>query len=89
MARLKTITIYSDPSHGWAKVPIKILKELGIADKISRYSYKRGDMAYLEEDLDMGIYIDKLKEQGFEPSFKEHHTDRSSRIRNYIPYTQE
>jgi hypothetical protein len=32
-----------DPGHGWLKVPKALLAQLGIADKISPYSYQRGE----------------------------------------------
>jgi hypothetical protein len=59
---MKSITIYTDPSHGWAKVSIKELIKLNIADKISTYSYmhKNGINAYLEEDCDLGLYLNTL-----------------------------
>ena len=42
----------ADPGHGWLEVPIKELIELGIVEKISPYSYIKGEFAYLEEDCD-------------------------------------
>jgi len=49
----------SDPGHGWLRVPVKELVEMGIADKISNYSYKSHDnrFAYLEEDCDFSTFI--------------------------------
>lgn len=48
---------YSDDGHGWLAVKKKYLQELGIADKISGYSYQKGLTTYLEEDCDAGIFI--------------------------------
>lgn len=31
---------YADPGHGWVEVKRELLKELGIEDKISSYSYQ-------------------------------------------------
>lgn len=45
-------TFYEDSGHGWLEVPFSLLKALGIEDKITGYSYQKGKMAYLEEDLD-------------------------------------
>ena len=56
-ARTISYTFYSDPCHGWAKVPMRDLIALGVADKISRYSYQRGEFAYLEEDSDYSIFL--------------------------------
>lgn len=77
---------YSDPGHGWVKVPIKELKELEIADKISPWSYMKGDYAYLEEDKDVYIFMMAMKKVGKPVSFREHNTDRQSKIRNYTSY---
>ena len=38
MSKIFTIICYSDPSHSWGKVKRDVLVNLGIADKISRYS---------------------------------------------------
>lgn len=77
---------YADPAHGWLKVNKKQLVDLGIQEKVSRYSYQNGEWAYLEEDLDAGIFISALKSQGVEVTLKRHHSERSSRIRNYQSY---
>lgn len=77
---------YSDAGHGWVKVPKQVLNDLNIADKITSYSYQRGDYAYLEEDLDAGTflhaYVDKYKTN---PRFNNHYSDHS-RIRSYECY---
>lgn len=51
---MKTYRFISDPGHGWLEVPLADLQELGIAHKISPYSYydTATGFAYLEEDLD-------------------------------------
>jgi hypothetical protein len=48
-------TLHSDPAHGWLEVTIAELAALGIADRISGYSYQSRDglTAYLEEDGDL------------------------------------
>ena len=86
---MKSITIYTDPSHGWAKVSIKELLKLDILDKISTYSYihKNGLNAYLEEDCDLGLYLKTLDAKGIKFKFIEKHTDKSSKIRSYNRYT--
>lgn len=49
---------HTDPGHGWLAVPVAELYDLGIAQKISRYSYisRDGRLAYLEEDCDLSIF---------------------------------
>jgi hypothetical protein len=61
LPKLKALTFYQDGGHGWLKVPKKDLENLGIADKITRFSYMYGDHAYLEEDCDLATYLRALK----------------------------
>jgi hypothetical protein len=86
MARAITIQIFEDPGHGWARVPKQRLQRLGIADRISTYSYQNGANAFLEEDCDLGVLISALKERGHEIRFRTHHTNRSSKIRSFDTY---
>ncbi len=81
------IRVFADPGHAWARFPKKSLVKLGIADKITHYSYQRGDMAFLEEDCDLSLLVKTLRDQGCEVKFDETHTDRSSKIRSYAQYT--
>ncbi len=88
---MKSITIYTDPSHGWAKVSLLELNNLDIMDKISTYSYMRSNKgktyAYLEEDCDLGLYLKTLDAKGIKFKFIEKHTNKSSKIRSYNRYT--
>ena len=85
---MKSITIYTDPSHGWAKVTIKELFKLNIADKISSYSYihKNGLYAYLEEDCDLSTYLKALDDKGIKFRMIEKNANKSSKIRSYARY---
>ena len=80
------LQVYTDPGHGWVKVKKELLVKLGIETKISRYSYQRGEFAYLEEDCDAGLLINALKEHSINYSFKTNNSNKSSKIRNYYPY---
>jgi hypothetical protein len=84
-------TFYNDPGHGWMKVPVKRLIELGIDQQISPYSYlsETGKFAYLEEDLDAGVFINAAKESGEDVTWSNRYADRSSRIRTYPGYQPE
>ena len=83
----KVFNFYSDPGHGWLKVEKAILRELGIADKISAYSHMRGDCAYLEEDCDATtFYYAYQRKYGFPPVWRSHVADNFSRIRSYPGY---
>lgn len=61
-------TFHSDAGHGWLEVRKRELEDLGIADKVSSYSYVRGDKVYLEEDCDASLFINALDGKGIKPS---------------------
>lgn len=73
-----------DAGHGWLEVPLSAVREAGVADKISSYSYLRGTTAYLEEDRDAPLYLDAIGKSA--SSFEEVNDGDNSRIRNYPPY---
>ena len=88
-----TINFYSDSAHGWAKVSINEIKELGIEKDITTYSYVADDSVYLEEDYDLGLYINAIKKEygdDTDINFVEHKSrvdnNRLSCIRNYPRY---
>lgn len=82
-----TFTFYSDPGHGWLKVPIKLLEKIGIADKISTYSYMFGEHAYLEEDCDFSLFRKAVGESGFNFRIKFKSCNNPSSIREYPCYS--
>lgn len=91
---MKMYNFFQDPGHGWLRVKTKELIDLGIADKISQYSYmsNSGKSVYLEEDQDMTIFTDALiasgvKDEDFD--FKVKNTDKKSPIRALFPYNYE
>jgi hypothetical protein len=84
-----TTKFYSDAGHGWYAVKIKTLVALGIADKISSFSYMKGQTAYLEEDSDAAIFFNTCKKMFFSVvTVQQSHTGRSP-IRSYAPYITE
>lgn len=90
--RLKKMQLYSDPGHAWLKVSFQDLKDLGLIDKISSYSYMRRTYAYLEEDADVPLFFDtlvkKLNVSADDIKFKitYNQSNKSSRIRNYASF---
>jgi hypothetical protein len=85
--RSLTLNFYTDPGHGWAKVNKKVLRDLGIAEQISAYSYQRGDFAYLEEDCDLSRLMAAAQAAGITVKLREYCSrERSSKIRSYRPY---
>ena len=81
-----TLNYYQDPGHGWVKISIKKLQQLGIEDKISHYSYMRRDQAYLEEDCDLGLLFKTCDSLSITIKLKEFNSNKSSKIRNYDSY---
>lgn len=82
-----TFTYFTDPGHGWVCVRKSVLNELGIANKITPYSYMRADFAYLEEDCDAALLLDVLKDSGVKVELNRKTSNRSSRIRSYQQYS--
>lgn len=74
---------YTDPGHGWGAVKRKMLIDLGIADRISHFSYQKGDTVYLEEDCDLPVLTTALSAKGIWIEHVGKHTDRRSPIRSY------
>ncbi len=80
---------YNDPGHGWLAVSRALLNKLGIANRISAFSYQKGDMVYLEEDCDARIFILAYEEDfKVKPVLVDRHTNCQSRIRSYASYTK-
>jgi hypothetical protein len=86
MTKKISIKVFADPGHAWARIPKAKLVQLGIADKISPYSYMNGANAFLEEDCDLSVLIRALIERGYEIKFNESHANKQSKIRNYSTY---
>jgi hypothetical protein len=81
---IKMHKFYSDNGHGWLSVKRQKLIDLGILEKISSYSYQKGQTVYLEEDCDAALYMDAYKEKfGILPEYNEIIIDVLSPIRSY------
>jgi len=84
---MKTFDFISDPGHGWIKCHKGLLDQIGIAEKISTYSYMLGDYAYLEEDCDAGMLCNALKDRGIGFKLRDRICEkRYSKVRNYQTY---
>lgn len=66
-----TKMMHSDGGHGWLAVKTKELVELGIADKITSYSFYKGKTTYLEEDQDATTYVKAQEALGNTVQIKE------------------
>jgi hypothetical protein len=49
---------HTDAGHAWLEVHYAHLEALGVAHRISRYSYRDGDTVYLEEDCDADVFFE-------------------------------
>lgn len=79
---------YSDPGHGWLAVNLDELIQLGIQDKISSYSYMRGNTVYLEEDCDMAEFMNAMEAKGVQIKLNHINEPRNdSVIRSYGRYS--
>lgn len=87
MSKAFKVKFYSDPGHGWAAVKRKVLDDLEIANKISAYSYQKGNTVYLEEDCDFSVLADALKAKKMVISIEHKTTEYKSPIRNYQRFT--
>lgn len=59
-----TFKLHTDPGHGWLEVSRALLDELGIAERISGYSFQLGPKVYLEEDCDLALFLVTMKLEG-------------------------
>ena len=82
----KTYTYFTDAGHGWLKVSLPELRDLGIVDSISACSYLTLTHAYLEEDCDLPKFIKALDERGITYKIKDSYAHNSS-IRGYGSYS--
>tara|TARA_R110000868_G_C10712605_1_gene750083 strand:+ start:455 stop:718 length:264 start_codon:yes stop_codon:yes gene_type:complete len=79
----ETIIVYSDPGHAWGRVKRETLFTLGVAHKVSHYSYQKGKYVYLEEDCDLSMVCKALDNVGVSIVFVEKHTNNKSSIRRH------
>lgn len=83
----RVFNVYSDPGHGWARIPLRVIYDLHLENRISGYSYQRGMYAYLEEDCDLSLFIQAYRDRtGQDPQFNEASTNKYSKIRGYMHY---
>lgn len=82
----RNLIFYSDPGHGWLKVPVEDLRTLDLCHEISVYSYMTPDAAYLEEDRDLGVFKKAAEDAGWTLTIKPQYSERS-RIREYSSFS--
>ncbi len=82
----RNLTFHTDPSHGWLEVPVRDLTTLGVADDISSSSYQYETSAYLEEDVDAGVYLRAAREAGWLVTTEDRYVDGDSFVRSLPGY---
>ena len=76
-----SIDYVQDPGHGWLAADVQSLSALGLLDKVTRYSYRDGDLVWLEEDCDGPAYLRALTKTGRPYKIIETHTRGDAWIR--------
>lgn len=56
------VIYHNDGGHGWYAVKRRKLESMGLLDKVSGFSYERGQTIYLEEDCDASLFFNALSE---------------------------
>jgi phosphoserine phosphatase len=75
----------SDPGHGWLRVHLERIIELGV--RVSAYSYAAprsydDGVVWLEEDCDMSAFLRAAQVAGWHVEIVERSTNQDSPIRN-------
>jgi hypothetical protein len=81
------IVYHTDPGHGWLEVNRKLLKEFDVEDKITSFSYQKGNTVYLEEDCDAATLVTAMAIKGHVIEYVNKHTNDTSPIRDLDCYT--
>ena len=82
----RTLIYHTDPGHGWLEVPRNDLTTLGIAHDISACSYQDEMNAYLEEDVDAGVYLRAARAACWQVGTQDRYVGGSSFVRHLPGY---
>ena len=82
----RNLAFHSDPNHSWLEVPLNDLTTLGITDEVSSCSYQTDTRAYLEEDVDAGVYQRAAREAGWLITTEDRYVEGNSFMRNLPAY---
>jgi hypothetical protein len=83
-----TYTFHHDAGHGWLEVPYEDMMRVGVyLSDISPFSYARvhgfRPMVYLEEDVDLAVFMLAMKRAGKPVKWKHKDVAGDSVIRTY------
>jgi len=76
------LTVWSDPGHAWLRVPKAQYPDW--ADYGTGYGYQDDEAAYLEEDVEIGLFLNRHEELR-EVVRGLHSVARSPRHKQYLP----
>ena len=82
-----TLNFHNDGGHGWLECNREMISSTGIAERISKYSYQRGNDVFLEEDCDMPLLLNALRERSIGVVVNDMYQDESP-VREYERYTK-
>ena len=79
------LTYITDPGHGWLLVTIDQVEQVGLsACDFSGFSYRQGNTLALEEDLDMGVFLEAYQAKHKEtPLIQAEHLGYDAPIRSW------
>lgn len=86
MSKSATRRHYIDPGHSWIRVPMKEIAKLGIQNNLTSESHMKGEFAYLECDLDAGVYRKAMEDAGITLKLVDITRVRSANLRKYPQY---
>jgi hypothetical protein len=90
VANKLVFNFHSDSSHGWLAVKNELVRELGLAGKISECSYIKGKTSYLEEDRDASLFVKAFETKfGIKPVIKSLNSRDRSLIRSFPRFKME
>ena len=85
-ATWRLVEWHTDAGHSWLRIPLELVEPA--RDKISGYSYKDNEFAYLEEDCDAWAFLDYWGMRSMVDAFDEVDDGRDSPIRHKQPWPQ-
>ena len=81
-----SLNFHIDPDHAWLEVKRKHIADLGICYRVSTDSYVGGQLAFLDKDYDMPVFLEAAKHFGWTVTLNEIHHDTRCTIRNVPRY---
>jgi len=81
-----SLTFHIDPDHGWLEVERAHIADLGICHRVSTDSRVGDDIAFLDKDYDMPVFLEAVERFGWTVTLNETRYDTRCTIRNVPRY---